>query len=194
MSEISILYGLGNPDEDFQDTRHNIGYETLDLLARRNGLRWRTAPGPVLEAVLDLEVKRVHLLKPQVFMNLSGRPLLRIDYIDPGSLLVICDDINLPLGMLRIREKGGSGGHKGLESIIDRLATEDFARLRMGIGAPPPDEGWSEYVLAPFPPDELAEVRTMIETAADALDTVIRRGLSAAMQIYNKKEITSNGK
>ena len=99
---------------------------------------------------------------------------------------------SFPLGRLRIREKGGSGGHKGLESIIDRLDTEDFSRLRMGIGAPPPDEEWSEYVLAPFPPDELAEVGTMIETAADALDTILRQGLSAAMQVYNKKEITGN--
>ena len=187
MSDISFLYGLGNPGPDFQGTRHNIGFEALDLLARRNDARWRSVPGPALESGFDVGTKRVILLKPRVFMNLSGKLLARIESVDPASLLVICDDINLPLGMLRFREGGGSGGHRGLDSIIEHLGTEDFARLRMGVGAPPTGEEWSDYVLEPFMSDELEEARKMVETSSDAVETLLRQGLPAAMQKYNKR-------
>jgi PTH1 family peptidyl-tRNA hydrolase len=193
MSDISFLCGLGNPGPDFQGTRHNVGFETLDLLARRRGAGWRSGPGPVMESSIAIGAKRVLLIKPLAFMNRAGAVLGRIGEIHPAALLVICDDIYLPLGMVRFREKGGSGGHRGLESVIEQLGTEDFARLRMGVGAPPAGGDWSEYVLEPFQPDELEAARTMIKTAADAVETAVVRGLPAAMQAYNKRVPPGDG-
>jgi len=187
MSAISILYGLGNPGDRYCTTRHNIGSEVLDFIATRYALRWKRAPGPVMESRWDFSEKRIILLKPLVYMNVTGRALSRRGDVDPSTLLIVCDDINLPLGVLRIRTSGGTGGHRGLESIIDELGTENFARLRLGIGAPQPEVEWSDYVLERFQDREMDIMERMVERATDAVEAVIRDGLDDAMQEYNRK-------
>jgi PTH1 family peptidyl-tRNA hydrolase len=189
MSGISILYGLGNPGADYRGTRHNLGSETLDLLSKRHNLHWKRAAGPVLESIWEFCGREVLFLKPLTFMNASGDALAKHGCSDPRALLVICDDINLPLGRLRLRESGGSGGHLGLESIVSNLDTEDFARLRLGIDSPPSGTEWSEYVLTPFPVEDREWVEGMLRTAADALETVLRDGLEAAMRVFNRKPL-----
>ncbi|MCK4236581.1 MAG: aminoacyl-tRNA hydrolase [Candidatus Krumholzibacteria bacterium] len=187
MSEISILCGLGNPGADYRGTRHNLGSETIDLLSERHNLHWEKTAGPVLESRWGFSGGEVFLLKPLTFMNASGDALAGYRDLDPGSLLVICDDINLPLGRLRLRERGSSGGHLGLESIISRLGSEGFARLRLGIGSPPSAVEWSEYVLSPFLGEEMERVERMCRAAADALETVLREGLETAMHLFNRR-------
>ncbi len=128
------------------------------------------------------------MLKPLTFMNLSGEALASVPGIDPVVLLVIFDDISLPLGRLRIREKGGSGGHKGLESVVDHLGTGTFARLRLGIGSPPEGVDWADFVLSPFPDRERALADEMVGRAADALELIVASGLGEAMQVYNRRD------
>jgi PTH1 family peptidyl-tRNA hydrolase len=188
MSGISILIGLGNPGKIYRHTRHNLGGETLDLVVKRHRLKWRKAAGPVMESRLQLAGREVLLLKPLTFMNVSGEALSGYGDLDPGILLAIFDDINLPLGRLRLRKRGGSGGHRGIESVVRYLGTEDFARLRLGVGAPPPGIEWSEYVLSPFPNEERKRVGRMIATAADALEIVLQQGIETAMDMYNSKD------
>ncbi len=186
MPEITLVIGLGNPGEEYAGTRHNLGYETLDLLARRHRLGWRRAKGPSLEAKWRFAGGHVTLLKPLTFMNLSGSALSG-GGISPGSVLVVCDDIQLPVGLLRIRAGGGSGGHRGLESITEALGTADFARLRLGAGPAPPGALWSDFVLGPFDEEEAAVVSGMIEDAADAVELLLVRGLAAAQNRYNRR-------
>ena len=187
MSDISILCGLGNPGARYRNTRHNLGSMILDLMAERRSLSWKTALPTVMEARWRIKGREIILLKPLTFMNASGEALEDYGGVDPASFLVIFDDISLPLGQLRLRERGGGGGHRGLESIIESLGTDNFARLRLGIGEPPPGIDWSDFVLAPFLEEERAAVNEMVETAADALETVLARGLVEAMNRYNRK-------
>jgi len=119
-------------------------------------------------------------------MNDSGRALDDFGGIDPDALLVLCDDMSLPLGRMRIRGGGGSGGHLGLESVIFSLGTERFARMRLGIGPPPPGIDWSEFVLLPFLEEERTAARELLESAADALETILTGGLDRAMNRYNR--------
>jgi PTH1 family peptidyl-tRNA hydrolase len=187
MSGISILFGLGNPGRRYRRTRHNLGVLALDLLASRNGLTWEQGIGPCLVTSWKLESGDVTLLKSTTYMNESGKAVARLPGLDPARLIVVCDDLSLPLGMLRIRRQGGSGGHLGLESVIMSIETEGFARLRLGIGSPPPAIDWSEFVLMPFLLEELPDVERMIEEAADALEMVVVEGIEKAMQAYNRK-------
>jgi PTH1 family peptidyl-tRNA hydrolase len=159
----------------------------LDLLVKRHSLSWSEHSGRIMVARWRIKGREITLLKPLTFMNASGEALEDYGGIDPACFLVIFDDISLPLGHIRLRERGGSGGHRGLESIIAHFGTDDFARLRLGIGEPPPGSSWSDYVLAPFPEEEREAVSEMIETAADALETALARGLVEAMNRYNRK-------
>ncbi len=187
MSGISILFGLGNPGRRYGQTRHNLGHETLDLLASRHGLSWDRGEGPSLVSRWERESGGVILLKSTTYMNASGEALKGLPGLEPDRLIVICDDLSLPLGMLRIRGQGGSGGHLGLESVSISIETEAFARLRLGIGSPPPAIDWSEFVLMPFLLEERPDVDRMLTTAADALEMVVTEGIDQAMQGYNRK-------
>jgi PTH1 family peptidyl-tRNA hydrolase len=187
MSKISTLFGLGNPGERYRDTRHNLGSAALDLLAERHGLSWARREGPYLECSWSFAGREIGLIKSLTYMNISGRVLEHLAIGEPSELLVICDDLSLPLGRLRIRQRGGSGGHLGLESLIVGLGTEAFARLRLGIGTPPPGIEWSEFVLMPFLDEERETVREMLLTAVEAVETVARHGLVHAMQQYNRR-------
>jgi len=185
MAEISIVCGLGNPGPRYRSTRHNLGFMALDKLSKRYSFSWKRAAGPAQTALWRVAGRTVILVKPLTYMNESGVALARHGAIGKGTLLIVCDDLNLPLGKLRLRSGGGGGGHKGLDSIIERLGTEDFARLRLGIGAPPDGVDWVEFVLSDFFAEEREAVGDMIEEAAETIELAVRRGFNEASQRCN---------
>ena len=188
MSPRLVVFGLGNPGPKYADTRHNAGFRVTDLVASRHGApRWEWGRS-YLTTELVLDDTRVALVKPETFMNLSGRAL--VDYREgegllPGELLVVVDDIALGLGQLRLRRKGSDGGHNGLKSIISVIGTLDFARLRLGIGPVPEGEDPARFVLSPFSPGERPVVETMVGRAAACVESVVREGLDVAMNVFN---------
>ncbi len=188
MSGISLVFGLGNPGAEYLYTRHNIGTRTLTFLAERHRLAWERPHAKARRSLWRYCGREILLVQSLTYMNLSGEALSAYSDFPPDRIIVVCDDIHLPLGRLRIRRGGGSGGHRGLESIIEMLDTEEFPRLRMGVGAPGVVADWSEYVLSVFSEEEEALVGEMIGAAADALEVVVGEGLEPAMQRYNRKE------
>ncbi len=185
MSEVAIICGLGNPGPQYRSNRHNLGFLALDVLSRRHSLSWSRAAGPAQVARWRAAGRDITLLKPLTFMNESGAALAKHRGASSDGILVVCDDLNLPLGAVRIRPRGGGGGHKGLESIIERLGTSDFPRMRLGVGGAPPGIDWVEFVLSDFGPEEGEAVAALVETASDAIEMAVRRGLDAAMSRYN---------
>jgi PTH1 family peptidyl-tRNA hydrolase len=189
---VKVVTGLGNPGERYQLTRHNVGFRVVDLLADRWGL---TGKGRVRDGAARLEVEfqdpleRVLLVKPMKFMNLSGGPVrsaLRQTAADPATdLLVVTDDVDLPLGRLRLRREGSAGGHNGLRDIIAALGGNEFSRLRVGIGRSGASRDTVDHVLATFKPGERELADASIATAADAVETWLRDGIEAAMNEFN---------
>jgi PTH1 family peptidyl-tRNA hydrolase len=183
---VKVICGLGNPGEKYRLTRHNVGFRVVDLLADR----WAVSGGRVRDGAARIEVRRpagdVLLLKPMKFMNLSGGPLkaaMRQAEVDLGSdLLVICDDIDLPLGRIRLRRSGSAGGHNGLRDIISSFGTNEFNRLRVGIGR---GGETVDHVLATFKPVERDLASEAIATAADAAELWLVEGIDEAMNRYN---------
>jgi PTH1 family peptidyl-tRNA hydrolase len=187
MRAISLVFGLGNPGSEYGGTRHNLGFDTLDLIAARHRLGWRRRGDSAVASVWRSAAGTVTLVKPRTFMNRSGEALRLFAGLSPEALLVVCDDMALPVGSLRIREAGGAGGHHGLESIIAQLGTDRFARLRLGIGPAPDTAQWSDFVLEPFSHEERPRADTMVEQAAEAVETVIREGIEAAQRRFNTR-------
>jgi peptidyl-tRNA hydrolase, PTH1 family len=185
---MKLVVGLGNPGRRYQETRHNLGYLILGEVARQCG---ETPPkacfhGEAVEA--SLGGHKSLLLSPTTFMNLSGVSVQEAKAfykIPDEDLLVVCDDLSLPLGKLRFRARGSSGGHKGLEDIIQRLGTEDFARLRAGIDAVP--EGWdgADYVLSKFRREEIPVIEQCVRLAPEAVAAWAREGIEFCMNQYN---------
>lgn len=191
-----ILVGLGNPGERYRDTRHNVGFRVIDRLAERWGgasfrekfkgqLTQIELPGPS-------GPEKLVLLKPQTFMNLSGQsvqPALTFFKEKPEGLVVLHDELDLPLGRLQLKEGGGSGGHNGLKSVSQELGTPGYKRLRLGIGRPPVDfrGDVADFVLQGFAPFELDAVHDLIERAADAMELLVSRGASQAMNQINRR-------
>jgi len=159
----------------------------LDVLSERHSLSWTRAPGPSQRALWRVGHGQTALLKPLTYMNDSGIALERSGIVEAGTLLVVCDDCNLPLGKLRLRPGGSSGGHRGVESIIEHLGTSAFARLRLGIGDPPPGVDRVEFVLSGFPDEEEGRARGMIDDAADLIEEAVRHGLDAAMRRLSRQ-------
>ncbi|HET7645003.1 MAG TPA: aminoacyl-tRNA hydrolase [Candidatus Limnocylindria bacterium] len=190
---MKVICGLGNPGERFRFTRHNVGFRVVDLLADRWGLtgqgRLRDG-GAVVEARLPEPIGRVLLVKPMKYMNLSGGPLraaLRQTDVDVElDLLVVADDIDLPLGRVRLRRSGSAGGHNGLRDIIAALGTQEFARLRIGVGRA--GEAAS-HVLATFRPAERDLADEMVQVGADAAERWLRDGIDEAMNAFNGLEV-----
>jgi PTH1 family peptidyl-tRNA hydrolase len=185
---MKLVFGLGNPGRRYEGTRHNIGALVVAELARRH------ATGPVKSKfhaeVVEASVggQPALLLVPTTYMNLSGTSVHEAQtfYKVPlDDLLVICDDLNLPLAKLRFRPKGSSGGQKGLEDIIRRLGTEEFGRLRIGIGQPPDGWDWADFVLSKFAKHEMAEIEQAVRSAADGVADWARDGLQICMNRYN---------
>ncbi len=186
---MKLVAGLGNPGPRYARTRHNVGYAVVDELARRWGVSVEKYERRY-EALLgdaQLAGERVLLLKPQTYMNLSGRSLLAVTqfYKLAGSdLLVICDDLDLPVGRIRVRAAGSGGGQKGLENILLRLASNDIPRLRIGIGKVDKSVT-TDYVLSRFSPDERETIDQTVTTAADAVECWLGEGIDAAMNRFN---------
>jgi peptidyl-tRNA hydrolase, PTH1 family len=185
MSEVAIVCGLGNPGPRYRSNRHNLGFMALDILSGRHALSWRRAAGPSEVALWRVAGRQVSLVKPLTWMNESGSALAKQRGAPADGLLVVCDDLNLPLGALRLRPRGGSGGHKGLDSVIEHLGTSDFPRLRLGVGSAPPGVDWVEFVLSDFLPEEREAMKGLVEAAADAIETAVRQSLDAAMRRFN---------
>ena len=183
-----LVIGLGNPGAQYEWTRHNLGFMLVDLVARARGAQVKRLECRALVGKTDIESERVELVKPQTYMNLSGESvacLLAKPEREGANLIVISDDLALPFGTIRLRPKGSAGGHNGLKSIIGALKTEDFIRLRIGIGPEHPLSDTRRYVLEEFPKREREEVGKVLERGAEALRTIIRDGIEKAMQQYN---------
>ncbi len=186
-SQIRLVAGLGNPGSEYRQTRHNIGFMVVDRLASILGVVWEKSGR---ESAVIAKFGQVLLAKPMTFMNRSGEPLLRIARyykIDPAQMLVVLDDFSLPLGRLRIRADGGTGGHNGLESIIVQFGTDQIPRLRIGIGGAS-SEGAVDHVLGRFFEEELPVVGSTIDRAVAAVKCAIDNGLVSAMNTFNKAE------
>lgn len=185
--------GLGNPGNEYADTRHNAGWMLLDLLRERGRVLERREKEWIELEKLKLGPDTVWLMRSKTYMNGSGKGLeqgCRSLQIEPRDVLVAYDDVDLPLGQIRIRRGGGAGGHRGLESVIAELATQQIPRLRIGVRGQTPWHDTAGYVLAPFEADEQATIREVVECSADAVRMILRRGISVAMNNYNKKPET----
>ncbi|MDD4693319.1 MAG: aminoacyl-tRNA hydrolase [Firmicutes bacterium] len=183
---MKMIVGLGNPGPRYQHTRHNVGFMAVDGFARR------------LETdIINLKFKSLYtkkgeilLVKPQTYMNLSGEavvPFYNYFKLESQDLMVVYDDMDIPLGQMRIKPKGSSGGHKGMESIITLLGRDDFPRLRIGVGRPNPTQEVVDYVLRIFERDEIPIISETLKEVLDALETWTKDGLDLAMNKYNQR-------
>lgn len=192
----AMIVGLGNPGTAYAAHRHNIGFRVVDALARAYGLRFvrqKHAQAHVAEgSICD---SAIVLAKPQKYMNRSGkavRRLVRKYGLPPDQILVVYDDLDLPLGRIRLRQVGGAGGHKGMLSIIEQLGTRDFPRLRVGIGRPPGRMDPADYVLEPFDEEDAFAVSDAVDIATSAIEVWIREGIIVAMDRYNRRLLTDD--
>ena len=185
-----LIVGLGNPGERYEWTRHNLGFMLVDLLARQAGAQVKRSECRALVGRAELEGRAVELAKPQTYMNLSGESVAcllrkRAGLRPAGDLIVVSDDIALPFGSIRLRQRGSSGGQKGLKSVISALGTDEFPRLRIGIRPEHPVADTSTFVLERFPASQRGEVEKVLERCAEALRAVVRDGIDKAMSQYN---------
>jgi PTH1 family peptidyl-tRNA hydrolase len=188
---LKLIAGLGNPGGRYRGTRHNVGYEVVDLLARRHALTFDAAPADALEAKWRLDDDVVLVAKALTFMNVSGSviaDLVRYYRIALVDVLVVCDDVNLPLGRLRVRASGTEGGHNGLRSVADALGTIDYPRLRVGVGRGDGRRDLADHVLARFEPEERPGIESAIARATDAVEAWTRRGIDEVMNAYNRAD------
>ena len=184
----ALIVGLGNPGKEYAAHRHNVGFQVVDTLARTHGLAFSHRRGLARIAEGRIGNQPVILAKPQTFMNLSGRSVGRLSrayHVPPEQVLVIYDDLDLPLGRLRLRAEGSSGGHKGIRSIIDSLGTQAFPRLRVGIDRPPGRMDPVDYVLQPFDRDQKPLVAEALARAVAAVECWLTEGIIAAMDQFN---------
>jgi PTH1 family peptidyl-tRNA hydrolase len=185
---VFLIVGLGNPGREYRLTRHNIGFMCLDRLADRLDTTFTRVESRALVAKSTYQANRLVLAKPQTYMNLSGQAvsaLARFYKVPLENLLVTYDDVDLSLGTLRLRPSGSSAGQKGMQSIIERLGSQDFPRLRLGIGRPPGRMDAASYVLHEFPPGEQELLSTTLDRAVDAILTFVSEDLVTAMNRYN---------
>lgn len=188
---MKLIVGLGNPGIEYQFTPHNLGFLAIDEIAERSGARVSNRFCRALTARTSIEGQEVVLAKPETYMNLSGvsvRELVeKLEIAPEKDLVVLYDELDLPFGTLRIRERGRSAGHNGMESIIGSLGTQEFVRIRLGVGPGHPLSDGASYLLAPMKKSRLAEAVPMVDTAADAVGVILKEGVSAAMNRFNRK-------
>lgn len=185
-----LIVGLGNPGPDYAGTRHNAGFLVADAVAERAGLAFEGRDGAFVSAWGSYRGTPFGVAKPMAFMNRSGgavRKLVAQARLELDDVLVVYDDLALELGQIRLRGKGGAGGHNGVQDVIDALNSSTFPRLRIGIGASFPRGRQVDFVLAPFDDDEQPVIAEAVDTAAEAALTFVREGLVPAMNRYNRK-------
>jgi PTH1 family peptidyl-tRNA hydrolase len=188
MMDTYLIVGLGNPGREYRETRHNVGFMLLDHLTARLNIRFTRMQSKALVAIANFQEHKIILAKPQTFMNLSGQSvqgLLHFYKLPLENLLIAHDDLDLPLGTIRIRPDGRSAGQKGMNSTIDRLGTDEFPRLRLGIGRPPGQMQAPDYVLQNFSEFELTVINETLNRAVEAGLTWVTEGLDTAMNKYN---------
>ncbi len=189
MNAMKCIVGLGNPGKKFEQTRHNIGFMIIDELARRHQIKLKKKKFNGLYALESINGEKVVLLEPQTYMNLSGesiRPLVEYYEIDLSDIVVIYDELDLPQGKIRLREKGGHGGHNGIRSIIDHLGTKEFKRIRVGIGRPSTPMPVPDYVLGAFSKQEQQTMDQVVEKAADACEAWLEKPFLEVMNEFNR--------
>jgi PTH1 family peptidyl-tRNA hydrolase len=189
---VRAIIGLGNPGEDYAGTRHNVGFWVVSLLAHRYNLSLNRHRYHACYGEGSIRGVPVLLAQPMTYMNRSGeavRALLHAYALTPQQMLIVYDDIALPLGTLRLRPRGSAGGHNGMRSIIDAIGTEEFPRLRIGIGAPPEGVDPADYVLSPFEESEKPLMRQMLEIAADACEAWLIEPIERVMSRFNRQHI-----
>ena len=186
-----IIAGLGNPGREYENTRHNAGFASLDALAKRHGIELTTRKFQALTGSGYIDGQKVLLVKPQTYMNLSGESLrAACDFfkVDPEEgLIVIYDDISLAPGQLRVRKKGSAGGHNGIKNIIAQLGTQNFLRVKVGVGEKPAGWDLADYVLGRFPGEEEPVIREALEKTTKACCEIITADVTSAMNKYNNK-------
>jgi peptidyl-tRNA hydrolase, PTH1 family len=188
---VRVIAGLGNPGDEYRDSRHNAGFLVVAGLARAHRIRLAAGSGDFVSGSGRIAGESTLLVLPHSFMNRSGQALASAMFpadATAADLIVVCDDVNLPLGQLRMRLSGSDGGHRGLRSIIEAVGTEAFARLRLGVGAPPAGADTADYVLDEFAEAERDLVRDMVLRAIEALEVSLARGFEKAMSVYNRRE------
>jgi len=195
---MKLIVGLGNPGREYEETRHNFGFMLIDrLMARGGGRRFRDETGAKV-AEVTLAGERALLVKPQTYMNLSGdavKPLLaRYGSGEVANVIVASDDVALPFGMIRVRGRGSAGGQKGLKSIIERLGSDGFARLRLGVKPDHPVSDLASFVLTPIPKRDRQVLDETLDRAADAIEVILTEGVERAMSRFNEriKEVISD--
>ena len=186
-----IIAGLGNPTREYEKTRHNVGFEVIDVLADRLGttVEEKKFKGCYGRGIIGGQ--KVLLLKPQTFMNLSGESVrAAADFykVDPEHIIIVYDDISLDVGQLRIRKKGSAGGHNGIKNIISHLGTQEFPRVRVGVGEKPPRMDLADYVLGHFSQGEGKIMEDAVKEAADAVMEAVEEGIDHAMNSHNRKK------
>ena len=188
---MKLVVGLGNPGRQYEGTRHNVGFEAVDLLARRHGMTWAAAPRGIDALSCKWNLWGAIVAKPLTFMNRSGGAivgLLQFYKIEIADLLVIVDEVQLEVGRIRLRPSGSAGGHNGLRSIIESLGTEDFPRLRIGVGRGDAQRDLADHVLSRVEPAEQPVVAEAIGRAADAAELFVEDGLLSTMNRFNRKD------
>jgi PTH1 family peptidyl-tRNA hydrolase len=186
---VKLVAGLGNPGRNYQGTRHNVGFAVADELARRCDVQFEHGRANALTAKVGIGANALLIVKPLTMMNLSGEAVAGVAHffkIDSSDLLVVADDVNLPLGRLRLRIGGSAGGHNGFRSIIQCLGSDAFPRLRVGVGRGDPRRDLADHVLARFDPDEREDVQQAVARAADAAEAFLAEGIEAAMNRFNR--------
>ena len=187
-----LIVGLGNPGPEYQWTPHNLGFLTVDEIANRASIRVERPEGKALVGLGKVAGEEVILAKPQTYMNLSGvsvRDLLERYELGPEGLLVIWDERDLPWGMIRIGERGSPGTHNGAKSVTSAAGTQEFARLRLGCGPDHPVGDLADYVLRPMKKAALEVAAEMVATAGDAVEMILKEGIAAAMNKYNRRNL-----
>jgi peptidyl-tRNA hydrolase, PTH1 family len=188
---VKLIVGLGNPGIEYQFTPHNLGFLTIDCLANDVGAEVRNRNCRALTARAVIEEQAVLLAKPETYMNLSGmavRELVGKYEVDPAKdLIVIYDELDLPLGRIRIRQRGSSAGHNGIESIIGALGTQEFLRVRLGVGPDKKVSDGAKYLLSSFRKAQLKVVHEIIDTASEAVRVILKEGPGAAMNRFNRE-------
>lgn len=192
-----LIVGLGNPESKYDKTRHNIGFEAVDRLAKAWQLSWQPNGrfhGSYAEG-MAIGSKKIRLLKPLTYMNRSGQSVrAAIDWykMSPESVLVVYDEMDLPVGRLRLRLSGSAGGHNGMKSIISHLGSQNFPRLRIGIGKSDGKTETISHVLGRFAPDEIPIVTEVLDLTVKVVETSLKEGIAKAMSLYNNKEVVSS--
>ena len=183
-----LIVGLGNPENEYANTRHNMGFDTINKLAKKNNIEVNKSKFKGLYGIGIIQNKKVILLKPQTYMNLSGESVKEIiDFynINSEEMLIIYDDIDTEKGNIRIRKKGGPGSHNGMKSVVENIQTTDFGRIRVGIGQPEFKNDMINYVIGKVPEEEQKVLQEGIKKAAEAVEEIVKNGIDIAMNKFN---------